>query len=275
MTSLVRTSIALTLTLLSACAHPGQTALSSENTRVVAASPPSSCFLLFEIGVGEVRRLPSESCSTRITPASTFKIPHALTALDSGVLSGPNVAFGYDGATDVPETWKRDHTLATAMRYSVVWYFQRVAKMLGPDHEREYLVKLDYGNQDSSSSLTTFWLNESLKISPDEQERFLVRLYTDALPVSKEAMRTVREILVQPSGVVVNAWGEHPFDAPWPEGTVVSAKTGSGDNVRWLVGHVQRERREWVFVSCVVGAGLDPLAAIDLAAKPLRAEHVL
>jgi hypothetical protein len=30
-----------------------------------------------------------------------------------------------------------------------------------------------------------------------------------------------------------------------------------------------------VFVSCVVGSDLDPLAAIDLAAKALRAEHVL
>jgi beta-lactamase class D len=56
---------------------------------------------------------------------------------------------------------------------------------------------------------------------------------------------------------------------------VVSAKTGSGDEIRWLVGHVERGHRSWVFVSCVVGADLDPLAAIDLAAKSLRAEHVL
>src|ERR1019366_1328665 len=36
-----------------------------------------SCFLLYEMGVGEVRRSPAEGCSTRVTPASTFKIPHA------------------------------------------------------------------------------------------------------------------------------------------------------------------------------------------------------
>ena len=239
------------------------------------ASLSSSCFLLYELGVGEVHRSPSESCGTRVSPASTFKIPHALAALDSGVLAGPNVTFAYNEAPDVPETWKRPHTLATAMRYSVVWYFQRVASMLGPDREREYLAKFDYGNRDASSGLTTFWLDESLKISPDEQERFLVRLYEDALPVSKKAMRIVREILVQPPGVVVNALGEHPFDAPWPEGTVVSAKTGSGDDVRWLVGHVERKGRGWVFVSCIIGADLDPLAAIDLAARSLRAEHVL
>ena len=227
------------------------------------------------MGVGEIRRSPSEGCSARVTPASTFKIPHALAALDDGILAGPDVRFAYDGSPDMPDTWKRDQTLATAMRYSVVWYFQRVATMLGPDRERAYLAKLEYGNQDGSSGLTTFWLGGSLRISPDEQERFLVRLYEDSLPVSQLAMRTVRDILVQPSGVVVNATGEHSFDAPWPEGTVVSAKTGSADDVRWLVGHVERERRSWVFVSCMTGKGLDPLAAVNLAAKSLRSEHVL
>jgi hypothetical protein len=57
---------------------------------VVSAEPQSpagtieSCFLLFELGVGEIRRRPSEACRTRLTPASTFKVPHALAALDAG-----------------------------------------------------------------------------------------------------------------------------------------------------------------------------------------------
>ncbi len=264
-----------------ACSHPQASP---------AATPPGppaealrvSCFLLHELGVGEVRRSPADGCSSRLSPDSTFKIPHALAALDSGVLAGPDVRFAYDpsfatswDSPDVPESWKRDHTLATAMRSSVVWYFQRVATMLGPDRERAYLAKLDYGNRDSASGLTTFWLDGSLRISPDEQERFLVRLYEDALPVSEAAMKAVREILIQPPGVVVNAVGEHPFDAPWPEGAVVSAKTGMGDEVAWLVGHVHRGGRAWVFVSCVAGSGGYALAAIDLAARSLREAHVL
>lgn len=218
---------------------------------------------------------PSEGCSSRLTRASTFKIPHALAALDTGVLAGPDVSLAYDGSSGVPDTWKQDHTLATAMRYSVVWFFQRVAMMLGPDREHAYLAKLNYGNQDSSSGLTTFWLDGSLRISSDEQEGFMVRLYEDALPVSEAAMKTVREILVQPPGVVVNAWGDHPFDAPWPDGAVVSAKTGSSEDVRWLVGHVQRGDRAWVFVSCVAARGVNAVAAIDLAARSLRDAHVL
>jgi beta-lactamase class D len=56
------------------------------------APPPAktqSCFLLHEIGVGQVRRDPSAMCDLRLTPASTFKVPHALAALDAGVISGP------------------------------------------------------------------------------------------------------------------------------------------------------------------------------------------
>jgi beta-lactamase class D len=272
---------ALIAPLTLACSHP-QASPGSTPPAPPAEAPRVSCFLLYDLGVGEVRRSPSEGCSSRLSPASTFKIPHALAALDSGVLAGPDVRLAYDpswakswASPDVPEAWRRDHTLATAMRSSVVWYFQRVATILGPDREHAYLEKLDYGNRDSSSGLTTFWLDESLRISPDEQERFMVRLYQDALPVSKAAMKTVREILVQPPGVVVNALGAHPFDAPWPEGAVVSAKTGMGDEVAWLVGHVQRGDRAWVFVSCVGGSGFDALAAIDLAARSLRDAHVL
>jgi beta-lactamase class D len=240
-----------------------------------------SCFLLYEFGVGETRRSPAEGCSTRVTPASTFKIPHALAALDSGVLAGPDVRFSYDGSPQSFPSWQRDHTLASAMRDSVVWYFQRIATVLGPEREAAYLRKLRYGNEDSSSGPHPFWLGGSLLVSPNEQARFLLQLYGDALPVSKEAQRVVRELLVQPSGVVVNASGEHSFAAPWPEGTVLSAKTGSSGKpdsreVRWLVGHVRRRERAWVFVSCVTGSqNLEPSAAMDLAAEALHHENVL
>ena len=156
---------------------------------VEADRPASSCFLLYELGVGEVVRAPAEGCATRVTPASTFKIPHALAALDAGVLSGPDAMLRYDGASVRFDAWRRDHTLASAMRYSVVWYFQGVARLLGEEREQLYLGRFGYGNQDPSSGLESFWLGGSLLISPDEQERFLARLYENALPVSERAMQ--------------------------------------------------------------------------------------
>ena len=115
-------------------------------TPIRAAAAPGACFLLYEVGVGEVRRSPATACDTRLTPASTFKVPHALAALDAGVIDGADTTFKYNGAPVSYESWRRDHTLASAMRNSVVWYFQRLAELLGPAREREYLRRFDYGN---------------------------------------------------------------------------------------------------------------------------------
>jgi beta-lactamase class D len=248
----------------------------------IRATPPvrTECFLLYEVGVGQIRREPSSGCATRVTPASTFKIPHALAALDAGVLEGADTRIAYDGAPVSFESWRHDHTLSSAMHSSVVWYFQRVATRLGEEREREYLRKFDYGNQDPSSGLTTFWLGGSLRISPDEQQAFLLKLYQDALSVSARAREIVRAILVQPQGKIVNAAGTHDFGAAWPAGTVVSAKTGSesdasGTSTRWIVGHVRRGTRAWIFVSSLAGKDLAPLAAVALAAQALHQEGVI
>jgi len=246
-------------------------------------APPASgsCFLLLDTHSGDFTRSPDQVCDTRLPPASTFKIPHAIAALESKVIKDANDVIPYDGTPREYETWRRDHTLASAMRYSVVWYFQAIATRLGPGGEDFYLRRLRYGNADPSSGLTTFWLGGSLRISPIEQMTFLRRLYYGELPVADRSMQIVRDILVQPANVVVNATGEHPFDAPWPAETVVSAKTGSTSfapqrAVRWIVGHVKRDGRAWLFVSCVTGADdLDGNAAIDLAARELKAHKVL
>jgi beta-lactamase class D len=188
----------------------------------------------------------------------------------------------YDGKPVRFRSWRRRHTLASAMRHSVLWYFQRIARRLGPARERAYARKLDYGNADTSSGLTSFWIGGSLAISLDEEVAFLVRLYRDQLPVSRAAMRAVRAMLIQPDGVVTNAMGAHDFAAPWPSGTLVSAKTGSiegtsGHAARWIVGHVARGSHAWIFAANVVGPtrAAPPRAAIQLAAARLQAEGVL
>jgi len=283
----IRTSVAYGATIVFWCGlawlSPRPPVMAGATQSDIALSSPStgSCFLLYEVGKGEVRRKPAAVCARRVAPQSTFKIPHALAGLDAGVLSGAEATFKYDGSTQPFESWRRDHTLASALRSSVVWYFQRLAERLGPDRERDYLRRFEYGNADPSSGLTTFWLGGSLEISPDEQMRFMRRLYGDELPIGATAMTTVRRLLVQPPGKVTNAAGEHAFAAPWPAGTVVSAKTGSGNTrdgqqVRWLVGQVARGSRSWIFVSSVVGGDDTPAAAaIDQAARALREEGVL
>jgi beta-lactamase class D len=259
---------------LAACAHraPARSAVAVKGTR--------SCFLLIELGVANPAAVASPACAERVSPASTFKIAHALAALDAGVARGPDEPYDHDGRSQPFASWRRDHTLGSAMHHSVLWVFQGIARQLGPDRERAYLRRLEYGNGDSSSGLTTFWNGGSLKISAEEQLRFLRRLFEGTLPVARSAQAMVRQMLIQPRDHVINAAGVHPFAAPWPADTEVAAKTGrcrqdDGTEVRWLVGGVRRGQRRWVFVSDVIGGDPPPLAAVDLAARSLKAAGVL
>ena len=264
--------------MMAVAALAGDIGQAAQTRSAAQGADAASCFLLYEIGVGQVRRSPGEACAARVSPASTFKIPHALAALDAGVLDGPDARIAYDGSDQPFVSWRRDHTLRTAIRDSVVWYFQRVAERLGAERERAYLEKFRFGNADPTSGLTTFWLGGSLLISPDEQQRFLLDLFADRLPVERRHMDTVRQLMVQPAGTVVNAAGSQKFGPA--TGVVVAAKTGaardrSGRDVRWLVGRVERGTRSWIFVAMVKAAPDAPAAAaVELAAKGLTEAKV-
>src|SRR4051812_3938918 len=44
-------------------------------------------------------------CQTRVTPASTFKIPHSLVALESGLVEGPDTVLPWDQQSYANEAW--------------------------------------------------------------------------------------------------------------------------------------------------------------------------
>ena len=77
-----------------------------------------SCVVILNAGSGEVTRT-GDRCGTALSPASTFKIPHAPVALATGVVTADTVEK-WDG-TRHPEqpSWDRDHTVLSAMRPGV------------------------------------------------------------------------------------------------------------------------------------------------------------
>lgn len=246
-----------------------------------ADAPPQSCFLLYEVNVGEVVREPAEACRIALSPGATFKIPHALAALESGIVADAAQVTAFDGKPEGPESARRDHSLGSAVQYSVDWYFQRVADRLGLERERIYLQLFQYGNKDPGRDIKGFWTGGALRITPEQQQDFLVRFYQQELDASATSTATLRKILEQSAGAVRTPEGDRAFANPWPKDAVVSAHFAntldrSGRGVRWLVGHVARGERAYVFVSCVVGASsLDANAALDLAARALRGADVL
>lgn len=169
-----------------------------------------------------------ERAGTRFIPASTFKIPHALIALDAGLVRDEFQVFAWDGVERQIRSWNRDQDLRSSMRNSAVWVYQQFARALGEDREREYLARIGYGNGDVSGGVDRFWLDGGLRISAIEQVEFLRRLYRNALPFKVEHQRLVKDVMIVEAG------------RDW----ILRAKTGwevRADAQRgWWVGWVER-----------------------------------
>jgi beta-lactamase class D len=230
---------------------------------VAQTSPPRSpsrrSCVIIQDAAGDARWVSdAEACATRLCPASTFKIPHALVGLETGVIAADTVER-WDGVRHPRQPlWDRDHTVLSAMKPSVVWFFQRIAPRIGAERMHGWLERLKYGNADTSGDVTMYWLNGVLRVSPDEQVAFLRRFYTSTLPIAAVHQKSVRDALDQQPGTVQNSLGVHDLDGRWTPDVRLNAKTGAsttanGETVSWLVGALSVAGRDHVFASAVWG----------------------
>lgn len=198
-----------------------------------------------------VRRLvyDAERAERRFGPASTFKIPHTLFALDAGIARDEFQRFEWDGETRWVAAWNRDQDLRSAMRNSVVWVYQRFARHIGEARERDYLESIDYGNADPSGGIDRFWLDGALAVSAVEQIEFLRRLYFNELPFSIAHQRLVKDLMINTAGA----------------GRILRAKTGwrveDGADLGWWVGWLETPRGTVFFALNIdMPGGRDDLA---------------
>ncbi|HYI07463.1 MAG TPA: penicillin-binding transpeptidase domain-containing protein [Thermoanaerobaculia bacterium] len=218
-------------------------------------TPSGECFLLQPLDGSEPWVSDRVECGVRTAPASTFKIPHALIALDSGVVTDPLQPVRWDGSEQPFESWKRDHSLDSAVKWSALWFFRRTASLIGRERMVASLKKLRYADDTFEGELASFWVNGDLVVSPREQLRFLERMMRYELPVRREHVDAVKAAFLMPPGKLTNASGEHDFPLGPPGTFVVRAKTGNTrvgeERVSWLVGHLETGTRQYVFVSRV------------------------
>ncbi len=129
-------------------------------------------------------------------PASTFKIPNSLIALETGVVQDPDKdVFPWDGVTRPIEAWNRDHTMRSAIAVSAVPVYREIARRIGEERMQRYVDLFDYGNRDIGGGIDQFWLTGALRIDPVEQIDFVDRLRRRALPISKRSQDLVCDIL--------------------------------------------------------------------------------
>jgi beta-lactamase class D len=129
-------------------------------------------------------------------PASTYKIPNSLIALETGVVGDPDKdVFKWDGVKRSIEAWNQDHTLRSAIAASAVPVYQEIARRIGAERMQKYVDLFEYGNRNIGGGIDQFWLTGDLRIDPVQQIDFVDRLRRGVLPVGKRSQDLVRDIL--------------------------------------------------------------------------------
>ncbi|HEX2873355.1 MAG TPA: penicillin-binding transpeptidase domain-containing protein [Polyangiaceae bacterium] len=192
-----------------------------------------------------------KKCQAAVTPASTFKIPHSMVALETGVVEGPDTIMPWNHQTFTNEDWNQDLKFRDAFRLSCVPCYRAIARKLGDATEQEWLNKLGYGNRSIEGGVDKFWLGAGLRISALEQIDFLRRFDGDKLPISSRTADLVRDIMT--------------IDVT--ESYVLRGKTGSAlppdepQETLWFVGWLELGERRVFFATLLDGhsGDVDPL----------------
>ncbi len=197
-------------------------------------------------------------------PASTFKIPNSIIALETGVVNDKETLFPWDGQKRRLSVWEKDMTFREAFHASCVPCYQEIARKIGIKRMREYLDRFQYGNMVfDSASIDLFWLEGKSEISQYGQVEFLEKFFTGKLPVSPRNQSMMKELMViENTGVFV-----------------ISGKTGwsirNGNNNGWFVGYVEKNDQVFYFATNVVPLkdfNMDLFASIrkDITYKALK-----
>lgn len=211
------------------------------------------CTVVADAATGNVL-VQQGDCTTRVTPASTFKVAIGLMGFDAGVLKDehtPTLDFhaGYPDWGGAP--WREPTDPARWMKLSIFWYSEQVTQALGQARFQQYTSAFGYGNADVTSKqgelpgVMGAWVNSSLRISPLEQVAFMRKIVRRTLPVSALAYDMTERITlldVQPGG-----WTVHGKTGTGSPGLEYDAAHAYG----WFVGWATKGSRTLVFANLI------------------------
>ena len=172
----------------------------------------------------------------RYSPASTYKIPHTIFALDAGLVKDEFQVFPWDGVKRGYSPHNQDQNLRSAMRNSAIWVYDIFAEQLGEQKSGNYLKKIAYGNADPTTAQGSYWIDGKFAISAHEQIELLQRLYKNLLPFKIEHQLLVKDLMVTEAK---RTW-------------ILRAKTGWQGKHGWWIGWV-----EWPNVQVFFALNID------------------
>lgn len=215
----------------------------------------NGCFALFDNGTGRFTIYDlARYRDSAYLPASTFKIINSLIGIETGIITDSATVISWDSVVrSVPE-WNRDLSMAQAFRWSAVPWYRELARRTGRDTMQRWLDTLGYASQNGKvviqDNLDTFWLDNSVKITADEQLGLVKKLYFDQLPFQPRTQRIVKSMMLRED----NANYRLSYKTGW-------GRLENGQEVGWLVGWVEENNHPYFFVLQLISSD----AAVNMA----------
>lgn len=170
----------------------------------------------------------------QLSAGTSFKILNTLIGVQAGKIINENMIIKNDS------TVNKNLTLKEAFNKSSDSFFQSIARQIGKDTMKFWVDSISYGNKNISGPVDSFWLNNNLKISPDEQLGLMSKIYFEQLPFQKYAQQMVEGLMLQEDNTLYK----------------LSYATGGGIDEKnnrfgWTLGWVEENRHVYFFVTFV------------------------
>ena len=205
-------------------------------------------FALFDNGTGEFTVYNMERYrDSAYLPASTFKIVNSLIGIETGVVKDSATVIPWDRVVRKIPEWNQDLKMHEAFTYSCVPWFQELARRIGKDTMQHWLDTLGYarlhGRPEIKNNIDTFWLDNSVKVSADEQLGLVKKLYFGQLPFQSRSQRMVKNMMLRED----NSNYKLSYKTGW-------AHTLNGHSLGWIIGWIEENRHPYFFVLQVESA---------------------
>lgn len=221
---------------------------------------------------GEIITPDSVSIKTRYTPCSTFKVWNTLIGAEYQIIrSSTDSFYTWDSIPRSLPAWNMNLTLKEAFQVSCVPAYQLLARKIGNERMKKWIMMLNYGDMDISSGIDDFWLpregKKSIKISPLEQAQLIKKLVTGELAFSQQSQNILKEVMV----IETTSKG------------VYYGKTGSGVNLDsnkeqslgWFVGYVTSKDQNYSFACLIKGVNVSGKDSKGIIESILRKSELL
>ncbi len=178
----------------------------------------------------------SDRLGKRFLPASTFKIPNSIIALETGAVNDLEEVIPYGGGKEYFKSWEKDMTLPQAFKASNVAVYHTIAKRVGVPNYKEKLKAFGYGNQNPGATTDDrFWLIGPIQISALEQVEFLHKLSSQSLPISSKTYQQIRSMMKVDGGDNYRVFAKSGWAGP------------DDPQIGWWVGWVEKDGHNYPF----------------------------